>query len=269
MVDVAQLVEPLIVVQVVVGSSPIVHPIFYKAISMYEFGDFLMKNKKEEFLQNKFAYLESGIDFRSTDLNLIKYKGPASELVKDHKDRGMLKASKNYIEKHIENYAIFLASSDIISVCESIYETKLFPLKFMHTISDNKTGALPWHRDSYTHRGIQRGAKPAPIKLAIYLTNTNKLSGGSTGFLPKKYQKTFNNFYIDWLYMILYSSKAFFPEFNEGDAGLWDGTIPHCRTKSKGKVREAVIFSLSRSPEIAESYSGNSNSLLSHYIRAI
>ena len=226
-------------------------------------------NKKEEFMQNKFAYLKSGVDFRSTDLDLIKYKGSANELVRDHKDRGMLKASKNYIDRHINNYAIFLKSSEIISVCESIYEIKLFPIKFMHTISDDKTGALWWHRDSYTHRGIQRGLKPAPIKLAIYLTDTNKLSGGATGFLPKKYQKTFDNFYIDWLYMILYASKAFFPEFIAGDAGIWDGTVPHCRKKSKGKVREAVIFSLSSSPEIAKSYSANSNSLLSHYTEAI
>ena len=226
-------------------------------------------NIKEEFTQHKFTCLKPGVDFKATNLDLIKYKGSTNELVRDHKDRGMLKASKNYLEKYIDNYAIFLASSEIISVCESIYETKLFPLKFMHTISDNKTGALWWHRDSYTHRGIQRGAKPAPIKLAIYLTNTNKLSGGATGFLPQKYQKTFDNFYVDWLYMILYSSKAFYPERSRGDAVLWDGTVPHRRKKSKGKIREAVIFSLSRSLEFSKSYLNDDDSLLSRYIKAM
>jgi len=225
-------------------------------------------NKKQEFMQNKFVYLKSGVDFRLIDVDLIKYKGPTDKLVRDKKDKGMLKASKIYINKHIDNYATFLASSEIISVCESIYETKLFPLKFMHTISDNKTGTLAWHRDSYTHRGIQIGAKPAPIKLGIYLTYTNKLSGG-TAFLPKKYQKTFDNKYIDYLYMLLYSSKAFYPEFNVGDAGLWDGTVPHHRIKSKGKNREAVIFSLSRSPEFAKNYLNDSDSLLSRYMKAI
>ena len=138
----------------------------------------------------------------------------------------------------------------------------------MHTVSDDRTGALGWHRDSYTHRGTQIGTKPAPIKLAIYLTSTSKLSGG-TGFLPQKYQKTFDNFYVDWLYMLLYSSKAIYPEFNVGDAGLWDGTVPHCRKKSKGKYREAVIFSLSRSPEFAKKYLDNPDSLLSRYMKTI
>jgi len=226
-------------------------------------------NKKTEFMQNKFVRLKSGVDFKLTDVGLIKYKGLTNELVRDHKDRGMLKTSKKYIDKHIDNYAIFLASSKIISVCESIYETKLFPLKFMHTISDDKTGALAWHRDSYKHRGIQIGVKPAPIKLGFYLTHTNKLSGG-TGFLPSNYQRTFNNKYIDYFYMLLQSSKAIYPEFSIGDAGLWDGTVPHYRPKSKNSIhREAVIFSLSRSPEMAKSYFDVPNSLLSRYTEAV
>jgi len=226
-------------------------------------------NNKAEFMQNKFVRLKSGVDFRSTDVDLIKYKGPTNELVKDHKDRGVLKASKNYKDKNIDNYAIFLASSKIISVCESIYETKLFPLKFMHMISDDTTGPLAWHRDSYTHKGIQIGVKPAPIKLGFYLSHTNKLSGG-TGFLPSNYQRTFDNKYIDYFYMLLHSSKAIYPEFNIGDAGLWDGTVPHYRPKAKNSIhREAVIFSLSRSSEKAKSYFDDPNSLLSRYTETI
>ena len=227
-----------------------------------------MMNIKEEFIQHKFTCLKSGVDFKATNLDLIKYKGPTNELVRDHKDRGMLKASKNYIDKHIDNYAIFLASSEIITICEALYETQLFPYKFMHTLSDEKTGTLAWHRDCYTHRGMQIGTIPAPIKLGIYLTDSNKTSGG-TGFLPKKYQKTFDNKYIDYLYMFLFSSKAFYPERSRGDAVLWDGTVPHRRKKSKGKIREAVIFNLSRSLEFSKSYLNDDDSLLPRYIKAM
>ena len=60
-------------------------------------------NKKQEFMQNKFVYLKSGVDFRLIDVDLIKYKGPTDKLVRDKKDKGMLKASKIYINKHIDN----------------------------------------------------------------------------------------------------------------------------------------------------------------------
>ena len=229
----------------------------------------LKMNKKEEFLQHKFTYLKSGVDFKVTNLDLIIYKGPIHDLIRDRKDRGMLKTPKTYINKFIDNYVDFLVSSEILSICEALYGTQLYPYNFMHLLSDEKTGALAWHRDCYTHRGMQIGTNPAPIKLGIYLTDTNKASGG-TGFLPKKYQKTFDNKYIDYLYMFLFSSKALYPAHNKGDAMLWDGTVPHTRPKSvNGKTREAVIFGLSRSLEFSKSYLNDDDSLLSRYIKAM
>ncbi len=226
-------------------------------------------NIKEEFIQHKFTCLKPGVDFKATNLDLITYKGPIHDLIRDRKDRGMLKTPKTYINKFINNYVDFLVSSEIITICEALYETQLFPYKFMHTLSDEKTGSLAWHRDCYTHRGIQIGTNPAPIKLGIYLTDSNKASG-ITGFLPKKYQKTFDNKYIDYLYMFLFSSKAFYPERSRGDAVLWDGTVPHSRSKSVNwKTREAVIFSLSRSLKFSKSYLNDDDSLLSRYIKAI
>ena len=74
---------------------------------------------------------------------------------------------------------------------------------------------------------------------------------------------------INYLYMFLFSSKAFYPERSRGDAVLWDGTVPHCRKKSKGKIREAVIFSLSRSLEFSKSYLNVEDSLLARYIKAM
>ena len=226
-------------------------------------------NIKEEFIQHKFTCLKSGVDFKATNLDHIRYKGPIHDLIIDRKDRGMFKTPKTYINKFIGNYVNFLVSSEIITICEALYETQLYPYKFVHLLSDEKTGTLAWHRDCYTHRGMQIGTIPAPIKLGIYLTDTNKGSGG-TGFLPKKYQKTFDNKYIDYLYMFLFSSKAFYPPHNKGDAMLWDGTVPHSRPKSvNGKTREAVIFSLSRSLEFSKSYLNDDDSLLSRYIKAI
>jgi ectoine hydroxylase-related dioxygenase (phytanoyl-CoA dioxygenase family) len=221
--------------------------------------------EKEIFYSEQgYATLQRGVDFRDVGLDLIRFNGTVADLVREGKDHGAQKARTAYLQAHFPAYARFLCSSEIVARCEDVVREKLYPFKLMHVISDSQTQAMPWHRDSYIHRGAQVGTNPASVKLAVYLTATDKQSG-ATGFLHGSFRRKINNRHLDYLMTLLLSHKAVYPSHQPGDAALWDGEVMHHRPKNGAQYREAVIFNLSRSKEFTQKYLKMEGSLTCEY----
>lgn len=212
-------------------------------------------------LRRVFEFEKNGfVDFRCSNeidpelLNEARFSDDEDSLYRDHKDAGALKTKQEHIKANIDVYVRLLTSLNLVERAEKVAGTKLYPLKLMHVISDEKTGTLIWHRDSYTHNGRQMGPIPAPLKLAIYLTKTNK-KNGITGFIPGSFHRELGNRYLDTAAAYLGSPLARYYDVEPGDVVLFSGRVMHCRPRAKTTDhREAVIFSLTTSPEIARSY---------------
>ena len=199
----------------------------------------------DQYRKNGFVSLRNGVDFKKTEIESIRFSGSTDDLIRESKDHGAVKANGDFILNRYSDYADFLCSSGIIRRCESIVGQKVYPRKLAHLISDSETTkSHPWHRDSYIHRGKQIGPLPPPLKLAVFLTPVNKLTG-VTGFLPGSYHVKINNRYVDYAYAVLNSFRAVYYEGSVGDAILWDGSVMHHRPKTRGQTREVVIFNLS------------------------
>jgi ectoine hydroxylase-related dioxygenase (phytanoyl-CoA dioxygenase family) len=227
-------------------------------------GHLIIMEKKRFYSEQGYSTLQRGLDFRDVGLDLIKFAGEDADLIRQGKDHGAQKVNKTYLQSHFPVYAEFLQSSQIVARCEEIVGHRLHPYNLMHLISDSQTKAMPWHRDSYIHRGMQIGPKPATVKLAIYITATDK-SSGATGFLHGSFRQSINNRYLDYLMTLLRSHKAVYPTHKPGDAAIWDGEVMHHRPKNGSQYREAVIFNLSRSSDFVQKHLEVEGSLLWEY----
>ena len=138
----------------------------------------LMTMEKEIFYSEQgYATLQRGVDFRDVGLDLIRFNGTEADLVREGKNHGAQKASKAYLQAHFPAYAEFLCSSEIVARCEDVVREKLYPFKLMHVISDSQTQAMPWHRDSYIHRGTQVGSNPARLVFCMAVSGAKSTTG--------------------------------------------------------------------------------------------
>ena len=221
---------------------------------------------QEFFKKNQYIKIKP---YKKQDFfDLYSFKGTVSEKLRDKKDAGALKASREYLKNNYETYSQLLIDNRYLKSIEEGLKLKLFPYKLMHVISDDQTNSLIWHRDVYKHNNKNIGPPWPLFKLAIYLQKTNK-SNGITGFIPGKLNLDINNRYLDTLYAFLVSKFAYYACVEAGESILFSGKVMHQRPLSNSKNhRQAIIFSLTTSHETVKEYMKDINSF-PYYLKKI
>lgn len=211
-------------------------------------------NAKIVFNDNGFIAFDPSKQIKPVDIEALRWKGDKTLLLRDSKDAGSLKVPANDVLMNIENYVSLLSKYQLVQTSEKISGKRLFPINLAHLKSDEQTGSLLWHRDSYMHRGKQIGSAPPAVKLAVYLTDVCK-DNGVTGFIPKSNGKRIKNRYIDLLYTYCMMPFAHYPSLPAGGSVLFDGSVIHGRpTPKNNNFREVIIFGLVSDPWLASFY---------------
>ena len=223
-------------------------------------------NSLHDFQKNGYIQINPINKNNTSFSNKFSFNGDYADLIRDKKDAGSLKVDKPYLEKNFYKYIKLLTDHHYLNTAEKIIGTRLYPLKLMHVINDDKTKELIWHRDIYSHNGKRIGPPWPLFKLAIYLQDTNK-ENGITGFIPGFLNLNFGNKYFDTLYAYIVSPFSYHAKLFKGQSILFKGNVMHHRPKAKSNAhREAIIFSLTSSKETAKDYLKNNKSFLFNYI---
>ena len=228
-----------------------------------------MKLNKEADYFKKNKYIKIDPKTKQDFFSLYCFKGTNAEKLRDSKDAGALKANQEYLINNYKSYFRLLIENGYLIYIKKKLNLNLFPYKIMHVISDEQTKHLIWHRDVYKHNGKKIGPPWPLYKLAIYLQKTDK-SNGITGFIPGKLNINFNNRYVDTFYAFLISKLAFHSNVLPGEALLFSGEVMHHRPASKSKNhRQAIIYSLTTSPEVYNDYMKEKTSFTYFYSKSI
>lgn len=204
------------------------------------------RHAEDDLRANGFCRYVIAYDEISEMIDRGKMISMHSKLLRESKDAGALKVNKDALQEHATYYGELLTKTGLFRAVLNDVDSVVFPQTVMHLVSDNLTKRLIWHRDSYRHRGQQIVPLPSPLKLAVYLTDVDKLSG-VTGLNTFLRNSDFNNRYLDTFAAFLMHPFAKFHKLSAGTAMLFDGRLMHYRGPHKrGQLRQAIIFSLSR-----------------------
>lgn len=139
----------------------------------------------------------------------------------------------------------YLFETKLIQKCMEVVGTPLYLTNYTFIECDQKTRALPWHRDSYHYRGKGRvGNLPYSYKLVLTLDDLDGSSSG-TEVMKGSHNIDFNSLIFDLFMRAFTPGKTRF-QGKQGDAMIFNGHCLHRRPRTPGnKSRSTIIFGLS------------------------
>lgn len=230
---------------------------------MYTNSEKLYKNGyvliPREELMGVQKFLEK-INFLNNNADLFEYQ-------KKQKGTATLKHEVIYKE---DFFVDFLFESGLLKLVENYVGHKLFLTNFKHYLSQGKAPSLRWHRDTYFKNGNSIGLIPAPYKIIIYSSKTNK-NHAATEVIKGTHRIDFNKTWVDLLIPILFRNRHSVIDARPGDVLLFQSNILHNRIAARNRsFRSATIYGMVSSKLSQKAYyEGYNSKVIDHFNKLI
>jgi len=189
------------------------------------------------------------------------------EFQKKQKGTATLKHKVLYKE---DFFVDFLFDSGLMKLVELYVGHKLYLTNYKHYLSQGKAPSLRWHRDSYFKKGRSVGLMPAPFKLIIYSSKTDK-NNAATEVIDGTHRIDVLNPWVDLLMPILFRNRHSVIDARPGDVLLFQSNILHNRIAAKNNsFRSATIYGMVSSPIFQKDYyKGDNSKVIDRYNRLL
>jgi ectoine hydroxylase-related dioxygenase (phytanoyl-CoA dioxygenase family) len=228
-----------------------------------------MNNNREKLYKNGYVLIPReeliGVEIFLDKINNLNNNADLFEFQKKQKGTATLKHKVLYKE---DFFVDFLFDSGLMKLVELYVGHNLFLTNLKHYLSRGKAPSLKWHRDSYFKKGSPVGLMPAPYKIIVYSSNTDK-NNAATEVIEGTHRIDLLNPWVDLLMPILFRNRHSVVNARSGDVLLFQANILHNRIAAKNNsFRSATIYGMVSSPLFQKDYyKGDNSKVIDRYNR--
>ena len=228
-----------------------------------------MKINREKLYKNGYILIPreelTDVEIFLNKVNNLNSNTDLFEFQKKQKGTATLKHEVLYREDFFVN---FLFDSGLMELVELYVGHKLHLTNYKHYLSSGKAPSLRWHRDSYFKKGSSVGLMPAPFKLIIYSSKTDK-NNAATEVIDGTHRIDVHKPWVDLLMPILFRNRHSVVNARPGDVLLFQSNILHNRIAAKtNSFRSATIYGMVSSPLFQKDYyKGGNSKVIDHFNR--
>ncbi len=230
-----------------------------------------MKINREKLYKNGYILIPreelTGVQIFLDKINNLNSNADLFEFQKKQKGTATLKHNVLYKE---DFFVDFLFDSGLLELVELYVGHKLFLTNYKHYLSRGKAPSLRWHRDSYFKKGSSVGLIPAPYKLIVYSSKTDK-NNAATEVIDGTHRIDVHKPWVDLLMPILFRNRHSVVNARPGDVLLFQSNILHNRiAANKNSFRSATIYGMVSSLLFQKDYyKGDNSKVIDHYNRLL